>query len=86
MELGPEQATWEVAPGSPLAPGEYTAVAEQTNIFSEPGSTSVTFTIDTAPVVSIKPVSSPTKDPTPTLSGGASDGVGDDATVSVSDL
>jgi hypothetical protein len=83
VELGPEQATWEVAPGSPLAPGEYTAVAEQTNIFSEPGSTSVTFTIDTAPVVSIKPVSSPTKDPTPTLSGGASDGVGDDETVSV---
>jgi hypothetical protein len=83
VELGPEDATWEVAPESGLAPGEYTAVAEQTNIFSETGSTSVTFTIDTAPVVSIKPVSTPTNDPTPTLSGGASDGVGDDSTVSV---
>jgi hypothetical protein len=84
LELGPESATWEVTPASALAPGEYTAVAEQTNVFSEIGEGSpVTFTIDATPVVSIATVSHPTNDPTPTLSGSASNGPGDDTAVAV---
>jgi hypothetical protein len=84
VELGPESATWEVTPASALAPGEYTAVAEQANVFNETGESSpVTFTIDTTPVVSIKTVSDPTNDPTPTLSGSASNGPGDDTAVAV---
>ncbi len=84
VELGPESASWEVTPASALAPGEYTAVAEQTNVFLETGESSpVTFTIDTAPVVSINTLSSPTNNPSPTLGGSASNGTGDDSTVSV---
>jgi hypothetical protein len=84
LETGPESATWEVAPESPLAPGQYTAVAEQTNMLSETGeSPPVSFTVDTAPVVSIEPISSPTKQVAPKFVGAAANGVGDDATVSV---
>ncbi len=67
----PVEGKWEVADEAPLEPGQYTAVAEQETegAVSEP----VTFTIEsvdnTAPTVSIDPVTSPTSDPTPTLTG-----------------
>jgi large repetitive protein len=84
VELGPEEATWELAPGSSLEPGQYTALAVQTNAFSEEGrSEPVTFTIDAAPAVSIYSMGSPTNDSKPKLSGTASSGVGDNSTVSV---
>jgi hypothetical protein len=84
VELGPESAIWEVAPESALTPGEYTAVAEQTNVFSERGeSAPVTFTVDETPVVSVNAISSPTNDPTPTLSGAASSGPGDETAIEV---
>jgi large repetitive protein len=84
LEIAPAEATWATAPES-LEPGQYTAVAEQTNAEPETGqSPAVTFTIDTAaPAVSIDPVVSPTKDPTPTLTGGAGTAPGDASTVAV---
>jgi hypothetical protein len=85
VELGPLEGTWEIAPETPLAQGQYTAVAEQTNSEAETGmSAPVTFTIDTTPpAVSIVPVSSPSKDAEPTLTGGAGVEAGDEAAVSV---
>jgi large repetitive protein len=85
VELGPLQGTWEIAPETPLAQGQYTAVAEQTNTEGELGTSApVTFTIDTTPpAVSIDPVPSPTKDAEPTLTGGAGVEAGDEALVSV---
>ena len=64
---------WSAEAEAPLAQGRYTAVAEQTNAASETGtSEAVAFTVDTTPpTVSIDAVPSPTKDPTPTLSGEA---------------
>jgi hypothetical protein len=44
----PLLGTWETAPQSPLAEGEYTAVAEQTSL-GEIGSAEVAFTVDTTP-------------------------------------
>ncbi len=83
-EIGPLEATWEIAPETPLAPGVYTAVAEQTEESETGRSTPVTFTIDTTPpAVTMSPVASPTKDATPTLSGAAGVEAGDDTTVSV---
>ena len=83
--IGPNQATWEITPASPLEPGEYTALAEQTNVASETGTSApVTFTIDTtAPSVSIDTPASPTNDSTPTLTGGVGVEAGDDANVAV---
>ncbi len=50
VEFGPENATWDIVPEAPLAQGQYTAVAQQTNQELETGaSTPVTFTIDTTP-------------------------------------
>jgi hypothetical protein len=89
LEIAPHEATWSTAPESPLEPGQYTAVAEQTSPEPPTGqgpgqSAAVTFTVDTSPpAVSIDAVLSPTKDPTPTLSGGAGTAVGDDSTVTV---
>ena|GEM_PF-867353 len=84
-ELGPLEGTWEITPETPLAQGQYTAVAEQTNSEAETGTSApVTFTIDTTPPnVSIEPVPSPTKDAEPTLTGGAGVEAGDEALVSV---
>ncbi len=85
VELGPLEGTWEIAPETPLAQGQYTAVAEQTNSEAETGTSApVTFTIDTTPpAVSIEPVPTPTKDAEPTLTGGAGVEAGDEALVSV---
>jgi large repetitive protein len=84
-ETGPGEAAWELTPESPLAPGQYTAVARQTNTALETGeSAPVTFTIDTTPPgVSINTLASPRNDPTPKLSGGAGVEAGDEPTIVV---
>ncbi|MHB8243511.1 MAG: Ig-like domain-containing protein, partial [Solirubrobacteraceae bacterium] len=62
--------TWEASAQPSLPDGEYTALVEQTNGVPETASATVTFTVDTtAPVVSVDPVSSPTRESTPTLTG-----------------
>ncbi len=85
LEIAPQEATWATTPALPLEPGQYTAVAEQTNAEPQTGSSSaVTFTVDTtAPVVSLDAVASPTKESSPTLTGGAGAAAGDDSTVTV---
>jgi hypothetical protein len=85
LGLAPLEGTWAAEPESALEPGQYTAVAEQTNIEPPAGqSAAVTFTVDTtAPAVSLGSVPSPTSDSTPTLAGGAGTAVGDDPTVAV---
>ncbi len=86
LEVSPGQATWEVTPPVALESGEYTAVAEQTNVSTtETGvSTAVTFTVDTIPpAVSMNVLASPTEDPRPVLSGGAGVETGDEASVGV---
>jgi len=84
VEIGPEQATWEILPESPLEQGQYTAVAEQ-SLGSETGtSPSVTFTIDTTPpMVTINPVTSPSQNTQPALSGDLGVAPGDEASVTV---
>jgi Bacterial Ig-like domain/PKD domain len=73
VEIGPTEASWEITPAS-LEPGEYTAVAEQTNAEAVTGvSPPVTFTVETPPVVAL---TSPgegavLKDSEPTLTGSA---------------
>jgi hypothetical protein len=76
---------WETVPETALAPGQYTVLAEQTNGVPETGvSAPVSFTVDpTPPEVSIDSVPSPTKDSTPTLTGGAGTDAGDHSTVEV---
>ena len=85
VEIGPEQATWAILPESPLEQGQYTAVAEQTNLGSETGtSPSVTFTVDTTPpMVTIDPVTSPSQNTQPSLSGDLGVASGDEASVTV---
>ncbi len=84
VEVGPGEITWEITPETPLAQGQYTAVAEQTDESETGSSAPVTFTIDTTPpAVTMSSVPSPTKDATPTLSGVAGVEPGDEATVSV---
>ncbi len=65
---------WEATPASPLEEGQYTAVVEQTNSESETGtSSSVTFTVESTPAVTLTSPEEgalvPTSDPT--LTGGA---------------
>ncbi len=69
-----------------LADGTYTAQATQDDEAGNTGASSaMTFAIDTtAPAVSINTLASPTKNPTPTLSGGTGTAGGDHAAVSVS--
>ncbi|HEY2282747.1 MAG TPA: hypothetical protein VGH60_04255, partial [Solirubrobacteraceae bacterium] len=85
LEVAPSEASWATTPESPLEPGQYTAVAEQTNFEPQTGQSSpVTFTVDTTPpLVSLGSVPSPTNDSTPTLTGGAGTAVGDGSTVTV---
>jgi large repetitive protein len=85
VEVDPSEATWELAPEVPLAPGQYTAVARQINASLEAGeSAPVTFTVDTTPpAVTINAVASPTNNPTPKLSGGAGVEAGDEPTIVV---
>jgi major membrane immunogen (membrane-anchored lipoprotein) len=68
-----------------LADGTYTVQASQEDEAGNLGkSVAVTFTVDTvAPVVSIEPLASPTKDSTPTLTGAAGVLAGDIASVTV---
>jgi hypothetical protein len=64
---------WSGTP-EPLGDGQYTALAEQQTLEGSAQSNAVTFTIDdTAPVVSLKEVSSP-RSTAPTLEGADSDG------------
>ena len=81
----PLLGTWETAPESPLAEGQYTAVAEQTSLLeTETGTAEVTFTVDTTPpAVTMSLVASPTNDPTPTLKGSAGTAEGDNPAVTV---
>ncbi len=75
--------SWEASAASSLSDGQYTAVVEQTN-GAETGSSSVTFTVDTAkPLVSLDPVTSPTNESSPTLTGSAGELPGDSSTVAV---
>jgi hypothetical protein len=85
LELGSLEGAWAAEPESALEPGQYTAVAEQTNLEPQAGqSAPVTFTVDTTPpAVSLDPVPSPTNDSTPTLTGGAGTATGDASTVAV---
>jgi large repetitive protein len=85
VEIGPEQASWEILPESPLGQGQYTAVAEQTNLGSETGtSSSVTFMVDTTPpAVTMNAVASPSQNTEPTLSGDLGVVPGDEASVTV---
>jgi hypothetical protein len=82
----PVEGSWSVTP-DPLEEGTYTAVAEQTEVteLAERGeSEPVTFTLDTTePQLTLSPVTSPTNDPTPTLSGAAGAAEGDDPAVTV---
>ncbi len=66
---------WSATPQEALAPGVYTALAEQEAgaLKSEP----VTFTIDTKPAASIDPVASPSSDAMPVLTGSAGTAPGD---------
>jgi large repetitive protein len=84
-ETAPGEATWGLAPESPLAPGQYTAIARQTNTAAETGeSAPVTFTIDTTPpAVSIDTLHSPTDDAEPTVAGTAGAEAGDEPHVFV---
>jgi large repetitive protein len=84
VEIAPGEAAWEIALETALAPGQYTAVAEQIS-GTEPGtSNSVTFTVDTTPpAVSINDVASPTKEAEPALTGGAGVEAGDEPSVMV---
>jgi major membrane immunogen (membrane-anchored lipoprotein) len=53
VEISPTEASWEITPAS-LAPGQYTAVAEQTNSEAASGtSLPVTFTVEAAPAVTL---------------------------------
>ena len=82
--LPPAGGTWAITLASALEPGQYTAVAEQTNLLKGTGSTAVTFRVDTTPpIVSINALASPTKNSTPTLAGGAENDEGDIQTVAV---
>jgi large repetitive protein len=84
-EVSPGRGSWELTPEVALAQGKYTAVAEQTNVGEETGTSSaVIFTVDTTPpAVSINTLASPTEDPRPLLSGGAGVEAGDEASVGV---
>jgi hypothetical protein len=75
---------WETAPTSPLAQGQYTAVARQTNVVSETGSAEVTFTVDTTPPsVSLNPLPSLTSNAKLTFTGGAGTAPGDIGSVTL---
>ncbi len=77
-EANTEGAAWDYTPAE-LPDGTYTAQATQEDAAGNTGtSASVTFTIDTTPpTVSIEPVTSPTNDATPTLTGSAGTEPGD---------
>jgi Bacterial Ig-like domain/PKD domain len=83
--LPPIGGSWFLTSGTSLSDGEYTAVAEQTNLLEEASASDpVSFVVDTTPpAVSIDPVPTPTTDATPTLEGSAGTDAGDEAAVTV---
>jgi hypothetical protein len=81
----PVSGIWS-AQASTLGEGTYTAIAEQPDTeTSETGfSAEVTFTVDTTkPVVSLTAPSTPTNDPTPTITGSGGTSAGDLSAVTV---
>ncbi len=74
-QTGLSEDTWEITPATPLEQGEYTAVAEQTNLETGSGTSAppVTFTVETRPVVTlVSPAENAVlKASEPTLSGQA---------------
>ncbi len=83
--VAPAGSTWSFTPGKALAQGTYTIQAVQGDSAGNIGtSTAVTFAVDTtAPAVSLGPVTTPTNNSTPTLTGGAGAASGDLASVQV---
>jgi large repetitive protein len=81
----PFEETWETTASAELPDGVYTVVAQQVNSLLETTeSDPVTFTVDThAPEVSLDPISSPTRDSTPTLKGELGGASGDIQAVTV---
>ncbi len=81
----PLEGTWSAVPASPLAPGEYTAVAVQPDGELETGTSSpVTFIIDTTPpAVSLNAPPAWVDAPAPTLTGNAGTAAGDEPLVFV---
>jgi hypothetical protein len=74
---------WSYTP-SPLGDGTYTAQVTQSDEAGENAEDTTAFTIDTtAPTVTLNPIASPTKDPTPSMSGTAGGATGDGGTVRV---
>jgi hypothetical protein len=84
----PSQATWSIVPATPLKPGQYTALAEQTSFITHTGkSPAVTFTVDTTPppVVITTPADNAILTVSrPTFSGVAGQAKGDRQSVSLS--
>lgn len=79
------EGAWSAGPVKALPDGTYTARAEQKDHAGNTGfSAAATFTIKTSsPKISLSSVSSPTKDPTPTLNGNRGTLPGDEPTISV---
>lgn len=78
--------SYSVAPSSPLADGQYTAVAEQDDLGGGHGSSSAnTFTINTTPLVVTlnAPATKPLRTATPTLGGKAATSSGASSSISV---
>jgi hypothetical protein len=81
--VNPTTGAYSGAPSSPLTEGQYTAQVEQSDSAGNLGqSAPVSLRIDTSsPSLTALPLSSPTNDATPSISGVASTGTGDDTTV-----
>src|SRR5204863_431221 len=80
-----DNGTWSYTPAR-LADATYTVVARQRDAAGNAGTSSAaTFTIDTtAPGLTLDTATTPSNDPTPTLSGSAGSSEGDEPSVSVS--
>jgi hypothetical protein len=73
----PILGTWETAPETPLTPGDYTAVAEQTSLEGT-GSAEVAFTVDTTPpTVTLNALAKLVNSGTVTFGGSAGTEAGD---------
>jgi large repetitive protein len=79
----PSEGNWSVALSS-LSDGEYTAVAEQTELTETGKSPAVKFTVKTTPPkVTLKSIASPSSNPSPTLEGEVGTAAGDEPAVTV---
>jgi hypothetical protein len=83
--VAPSGAGWSYTPAKALAQGTYTVQATQEDKAGNIGkSAAATLAIDTtAPIVSINPVSTPTKNASPSFTGTAGELSGDQASVTV---